>query len=144
MQVTSSRSLHHICQFTASSVVRFFCFITHSLPFTTFMAGLLCFIPFGNQFSIGLGHLLSSICSIFSYHFNMLFFIVPSIVCVTPILSLIISFLTFQYFGYSCSSSPKIHFCTCTAFSLIHNPLFGFHNWSLNCFPPLCKVFICI
>jgi hypothetical protein len=50
----------------------------------------------------------------------------------------------FYYFGFSSCFSPKIVLYTKQLFILTCNPLSTFHNGSLKCFSPLCKIFFCI
>jgi len=69
----------HSCRFTASSGVKFFCFITLSTSLSHFISGLpLLLLPSGDQVIIRLGHvILLNTCP---YHFNMLFSIVSKTV----------------------------------------------------------------
>lgn len=79
-----------ICQLTAFSNVRFFCFSTLFTSLFHFISGLpLPFLPSRDQVSIRLGHLLSPISITCPYHFNMLFPILSRIVCIAPIFSVI-------------------------------------------------------
>ena len=70
----------------------------------------------------------------------VLFAIVYRTVCITPILFLITSFLTFNGLEVLALLFKKIHFCTKQLFleSAIHCQ--NFHNCILKCFPPLCKI----
>jgi hypothetical protein len=92
-----SVAFRHIYWFTASSGVTFFCFITLSTSLSHFISGLpLLYLPCGDQVSIRLGNLLSPTSNICPYNFNVLFSILYTILCVTLILYLMTSFLTFS------------------------------------------------
>ena len=65
----SSVAFRHIYRFTASSGVRYFCFITLSTSVAHVISGLpLLFLPSGDQLNYGVGRLLSPTRGIRPYH----------------------------------------------------------------------------
>ena len=85
-----------------------------------------------DQVIIHLGHLLSSMHTMFPYHFNILFSIFSKVVYVTPILSLI-HFLLFVVWR-SLQLFSKNPFLYLTVFTLTCNIVSKFPNCNLKCF----------
>jgi hypothetical protein len=85
-----SVAFHHSCWFTASSGVKFFCFITLSTSVSYFISGLpLLLLASSDQVIICLGHLLSSmhvnatILTCYFPFFPKLFVLFPFFVVIT-------------------------------------------------------------
>jgi hypothetical protein len=130
---------HHSCWFNALSDVKFLCFITNPTSFSHFTLGHHHHhLPPNDQVIICLGHMLSSMCTICPYYFNVLFSILSKIVFVTPIFSIITSILAFSSLEVLAvhlqkSISVLTSFLTC-------NPVSKFPNHKLKCFLSLCKI----
>jgi len=92
-----------------------------STSFSNFTSGYHC-LPPGYQVINHVGHLLSSMCTMCSYHFNRLFSISPNIV--TPTFSLSASFLTFSSLEVPAALLQKS--ISVLSFSLTFNPVSKF------------------
>ena len=93
-----SNLLRYVYKFSSGPLVTGFqlpayCIINLSTSLSHFTSGY-CRRPPRYQVINHVGHLLSSMCTMCPYHFNILFSILPKIV--TPTFSLITSFLTFS------------------------------------------------
>ena len=103
-----SNLLGYVYQFSNGPLVTSFqlpaySIITLSTSFSHFTSG--CHLPPGHQVTNHIGHLLSSMCTMCPYHFNILLFILPKII--TPTFSLITQFLTFSSLEFPASVLQK-------------------------------------
>jgi hypothetical protein len=94
-----SAAFRHICRFTASSGVTFFCFVTLYTPLSRIISDRPLAFFSDEQINIRLGHLLSPMHNRFPYRFIVLFSILSRTTCYSR-LFLINSFLTLKFWMF--------------------------------------------